>query len=63
MNVRVPVDAVLAIYARETGQGLIFSEGEDGPTPEPPPASPADAAGRESPSKPGPGRARLKVVK
>ena len=32
MQVRVPVDAVLAIYARETGQGMIFSE-EDAPPP------------------------------
>lgn len=63
MNVRVPIDAVLAIYARETGQGLIFSEGEDAPTPEPPPAPPADPASGESPSKPALGRARLRVVK
>lgn len=31
-QVRVPIAAVLGIYARETGQGMIFSEGEIGPT-------------------------------
>ena len=58
MNICVPVRAVLAIYARETGQGMIFSE-EDaaGETPPeaPPPATP--------PAKPTGGRAKLKVVK
>ena len=60
MHVRIPVSAVLAIYARETGQGMIFTEddapqppsGPQGPQPEPQP--PKDA---------GAGRARLKVVK
>ncbi|NOY17170.1 MAG: ClpXP protease specificity-enhancing factor [Gammaproteobacteria bacterium] len=33
MNIEVPVSAVLAIYARENGQGIYFHE-EDG-TPEP----------------------------
>ena len=33
MNIEVPVSAVLAIYARENGQGIFFPE-EDG-TPEP----------------------------
>jgi stringent starvation protein B len=43
----VPVPAVLGIYARETGQGMIFGEddsppttpGGDGPAPEPSPPS------------------------
>ena len=57
-SVSVPVSAVLAIYARETGQGMIFTE-EDAPppgsqTPEPP-ASPA--------TKGAAARPRLKVVK
>jgi stringent starvation protein B len=59
MHVRIPVAAVLAIYARETGQGMIFSEdtdqppeGPQGPPPEPRP--PKDA---------GAGRPKLKVVK
>jgi stringent starvation protein B len=33
MAVRVPLQAVLAIYARETGQGMIFAEDDAGPLP------------------------------
>ena len=57
MHVRIPVSAVLAIYARETGQGMMFAEDDEpqppkGPQPEPQP--PKDA---------GAGRPKLKVVK
>lgn len=55
-HVRVPLKAVLGIYARETGQGMIFSENDLGP--EPPgggkPTSPGTDNGR---------RPHLKVVK
>ena len=34
-HVRVPIAAVLGIYARETGEGMVFNEGE----PEAPPPS------------------------
>ena len=50
MSVRLPPRAVLAIYARENGQGMTFPE-EGGP---PPP--PAPSTGK-------PGRPSLKVVK
>jgi stringent starvation protein B len=54
----VPIAAVLGIYARETGQGMIFGEDDsptttpegDGPAPEPPPPS-------------GARRPKLKVIK
>ena len=49
MRVVVPVLRVLAIYARETGEGMMFSEDE------PPPPGPQAA--------PEPGKPRLKVVK
>jgi stringent starvation protein B len=50
-DVYVPVDAVLAIYARENGRGMVFTEDEDEPGP-------------DAPVKAGPGgRPRLKVVK
>lgn len=41
MNVAVPVSAVLAIYARENGKGMVFGEddGSDSPT-EPSPEKP-----------------------
>jgi stringent starvation protein B len=63
MTVRIPIDAVLAVYARETGQGMIFAEDESGPPPQPPeaPQPPADRP-PEPPQKPA-GRAKLKVVK
>jgi stringent starvation protein B len=55
-EVRLPVAAVLGIYARETGQGMIFSEdepgGPDAPVPPPKPT------GSDEPR-----RAKLKVVK
>lgn len=49
MEVSVPISAALAIYAKENGQGMIFTDEDDGN--EPPP----------SPDKPG--RPQLKVVK
>ncbi len=62
MVVRVPVEAVLAIYARETGQGMIFADDEGGPAPTPE-GAPPDGAPTEPPPKPAAGRAKLKVVK
>jgi len=51
-DVWVPVAAVLGIYARETGQGMIFSRGSELPDP---PQDGDDAAKG--------GRAHLKIVK
>jgi len=63
MTVRIPVDAVLAVYARETGQGMIFAEDESGPPSQPPePTQPPKDRPPEPPQKPV-GRAKLKVVK
>lgn len=52
-EVRVPVGAVLAVYAKENGQGMMFTD-DDAPPPSSPP--PSDQG-------PGGGRPRLKVVK
>jgi stringent starvation protein B len=52
-EVRLPVAAVLGVYARETGQGMIFSDEETGP----PPTTPPKTGGDE------PRRPQLKVVK
>ena len=60
MHVRVPLSAVLAIYARETGQGMVFTEEADQPPPGGPPTEPAP---KEPTPKPPAGRAKLKVVK
>ena len=54
MEVYAPIGAVLGIYARENGQGMVF-EAEEAPV-EPPPAPPASTGGK--PNRPG-----LKVVK
>ena len=59
MHVRVPVEAVLAIYARETGQGMIFADEPEAP----PPAGPPEPEPQEPSPKPSAGRAKLKVVK
>jgi stringent starvation protein B len=53
-DVTVPMAAVLGIYARETGQGMIFSEVEPSPPPTPP---------KPTPSGDEPKRPKLKVVK
>jgi stringent starvation protein B len=62
-SVQVPVGAVLAIFARENGEGIIFGEVEPpspkGDTPAPDPGKPAPDAG----GKAGKGRAKLRVVK
>lgn len=49
-HISVPVVAVLGIYARETGQGMIFGSEDQ---PEPDPQTPTDEGGRP----------RLRVVK
>jgi len=55
-DLMVPVVATIGIFAKETGQGLVF---QDGDQPQPPPAS----AGGDSESKPLPHRPSLKIVK
>jgi stringent starvation protein B len=57
MTVSIPPDTVLAIYAKENGQGMLFSEedGDGGGTPEP--TSPGGGPGGKT------SRSHLKVVK
>jgi len=62
-HIRVPVDFVLGIYARETGQGMVFTE-EGSPVPGTPGNS--NDGGGPDPSPPPPEKPRrpsLKVVK
>ena len=54
-DVSVPIRAILGIYARETGQGMIFSAGGDQP---PPPTGTNDSD--ERPARRG---AHLKLIK
>jgi stringent starvation protein B len=55
--VRVPLTAVLGIYARENGRGMIFSPEDIAASPDEPP----DGGGKQAGT--GARRARLKVVK
>ena len=60
-DVRVPTSAVLGIYARENGQGMLFDS--DDPVPPPSPSSPDDDSASPSSKTPKSGRPSLKVVK
>lgn len=53
MRIVVPMHAILGIYARENGQGMIFEPEE------PPPSPPADQRGDTKPDQ----KPRLKVIK
>jgi len=55
-HVQVPIRAVLGIYAKENGQGMIFQA--DDPIPEPPAPESGD-----KPRKPAPSRPSLRVIK
>jgi stringent starvation protein B len=64
-RVYVPIDAVMGIYARENGQGMIFEYGGGTPPPAPtmvPDDEASEAAAAPSKSKPK-GKPALKVVK
>jgi stringent starvation protein B len=58
-HVRVPMHAVLGVYARETGEGMVFSEAEKEPTPPEPPSQPDKPASGSTDAR----RAKLTVVK
>lgn len=57
--VRFPTLAVQSVYARETGEGLVFPPEGDA-TPPAPPAAPGNGEGE---ARPAAGRPQLKVVK
>jgi stringent starvation protein B len=66
-RLEIPVEAVLGIYARETGQGMIFGDDDSqppaGPPTDPQPAS-TDPNAAGGSNRPGPRKsAKLKVVK
>lgn len=58
-HVNVPPGAVLALYARENGEGMLFGEAEDPPEP-PPPENGGDDDGDAGGKRRG---SHLKVVK
>ena len=61
-HVRVPVHAVLGVYARETGEGMVFSDGEGEPPPQETGPGRSSAGGGEG-KPPGKKRPKLEVVK
>ena len=63
-HIRVPVDFVLGIYARETGQGMVFTEDASGMSDAP--GNSPDAGDKPTEPPPAPDKPRrpsLKVVK
>jgi stringent starvation protein B len=63
-HIRVPVDFVLGIYARETGQGMVFTEDASGMSDAP--GNSADGGDKPTDPPPAPDKPRrpsLKVVK
>jgi stringent starvation protein B len=63
-DVSVPIGAILGIYARETGQGMIFSEADAPPPPQPPePPHPSAEGATSSNTDTKRGKPTLKVVK
>ncbi|MBI5436316.1 MAG: ClpXP protease specificity-enhancing factor [Nitrosomonadales bacterium] len=54
----VPMAAVIGIFAKETGQGLVFQGQESAPTP-----TADDRGGGKPPDNPQPTKPRLRVVK
>lgn len=57
-NIYVPMEAVMAVYAKENGQGMVFGWEGDPNDPDNTPEPPGDGSQPGKPSKP-----QLKVVK
>jgi stringent starvation protein B len=64
-NLYVPIDSILAIYARENGQGMMFGDNDE--LPDPPESKDADtpdkATAKEKSKDKTDGKSFLKVVK
>lgn len=58
-HLRFPVSAVLGIYARETGEGMVFSDQDIGPEPPPGSSTTPNSDEKEKENK----RPQLKIVK
>jgi stringent starvation protein B len=61
MNIEVPVNSVLAIYARENGQGIFFPEDDGSPEPDDSEEASKQRDDRQQPKKGD--KPKLKVVK
>lgn len=63
MDVSVPVASVLAVYARENGQGMMFEEPDDAPSDPTDPTEPPQNGGSDKSSSDEPKKPVLKIVK
>ncbi|MBX2886091.1 MAG: ClpXP protease specificity-enhancing factor [Granulosicoccus sp.] len=65
MDVSVPVASVLAVYARENGQGMMFEDPDDTPSDPTDPTEPPQAGDGDSTGSPSdePKKPVLKIVK
>lgn len=61
-HIEVPLEAVLAIYARENGQGIFFQDNEQTPPPEDASINPPSSGTSEKPGSSTP-KGHLKLVK
>lgn len=63
-QIAVPINNVIAIYARENGQGMAFEETDVAQTTPEPPDSTAEGISQDEPPEPKPPRgSHLKIVK
>ena len=63
VQIEVPVEAVLAIYARENGQGIFFQDNEETPPPGDDPADADELSVTVEKPKQSPPKGHLKLVK
>lgn len=63
MDVNVPVSSVLAIYARENGQGMMFTDQDEPPTDPGPDGDDSDRPGEDSSPAQSSGKPKLTIVK
>lgn len=63
MDVSAPISAVLAVYARENGQGMLFTDDDEDNTGGDESGAEADDGGAEETAESERGRPNLKVIK
>lgn len=61
--IRAPMESVLGIYARESAEGMLFTEKGAEPDGDQPATTDANDDDGPEPSPPGPGRPSLRIVK
>lgn len=62
-QIDVPIESVLAIFARENGQGIFFKDPDGSPDPDEKSGQSGDPGGDPKPDADKPARPNLKVVK